>query len=118
MEAGEHTVCSPAAVIATLTYKPGWKFKIAGPRNSLLCVYAETADSTNSTRTRVTQHQFPLPPPCPHQDFVRWVYLCLLLAERHEAGEFFRVDGHAPFWPGHQGEDPYAWTERWDDQCP
>lgn len=51
----------PAAFVARLAYKPGWKFKIAGPLNTMLCVFATTPDSMRPDRERTTQHQFTLP---------------------------------------------------------
>ena len=112
--AGEQSACSPATVVASLSYKPGWSFKIAGPLGSKLCVFARTPDSLNPAQQRTTQHQFDLPPPCDEREFLRWVRDCLLLAERHECCEFLAVNGHRPFFPNHQGEDPYVLVERWE----
>ena len=107
--------CSPVDVIETLAYKPGWTFKVGGPLGQFLCVRAVTVDSANHSTTRATGHMFRMPEQMPRQDFVRWVYLCVLDAERHEAGEFFTTDGDQPFYPHHQDEgSPYAWVERWD----
>jgi hypothetical protein len=45
--------------------------------------------------------------------FHRWLFSRLLDAERHEAAEFYRVAGQAPFWPNHQDEgSPYEPVER------
>lgn len=103
-----------AGLVAGLRYKPGWSFKIGGPLGSLLCIYADTADSQDPARRRTTQHQFEIP------DFeldgrtpVRWVFDCLLLCELHEAGEFFEADGGRPFYPHHQDEgSPYELVDR------
>ena len=107
---------TPADLVAGLAYKPGWSFKIAGPLNSMLCVFARTPDSNNPARERTTQHQFPLPPE--DVDLERWAFDCLLLCEQHEVGEFFTVNGRRPFYPNHQGEDPYVLVDRrspaWD----
>ena len=103
---------SRADLVAALSYKPGWTFRIGGPLNRYLCVFATTADSVEPSRKRCTQHMFEMPdlvgPP-----FFRWVFDRLLDAERHEAGEFFRVNGEAPFFPHHQDEgSPYEHVER------
>lgn len=103
---------SRADLVAALSYKPGWAFRIGGPLNRFLCVFATTADSVEPSRERCTQHMFEMPdlvgPP-----FYRWVFDRLLDAERHEAGEFFRVNGQAPFFPHHQDEgSPYEHVER------
>jgi len=34
-----------AGLVAAIAYKPGWRFKLAGPGGRWLCVYAETVDS-------------------------------------------------------------------------
>jgi hypothetical protein len=104
------------AVVASLRYKPGWTFKVAGPDGRLLCVYATTPDSSHPQRLRTTQHQFELPPDgLTDREFVRWVFDQLLLCEFHEAAEFYTVDGFAPFYPNHQDEgSPYDLVERWE----
>lgn len=109
----------PAPVIARLSYKPGWKFKVGGPLGRFLCVFATTPDSTDLSRERTTQHMFELPPVADERGLVRWVFDQLLLAELHEAGEFFSVDGFRPFFPHHQDEgSPYELVERWETPCP
>lgn len=112
-------LAGPAGVAALhLAYKPGWTFKVAGPLGKFLCVYATTPDSLNPSRTRTTQHQFEIPD-IAGRDLVRWVFGCLLQAEQHEAGEFFTVDGHRPFFPHHQDEgSPYELVERWPEEAP
>lgn len=102
-----------AEIVAALAYKPGWRFKLGGPLNRYLCVFATTPDSHAPTRERTTQHMFELPD-LDGRDFARWVFDRLLDAERHEAGEFFQIDGFRPFYPNHQGEDPYVHVERWE----
>jgi hypothetical protein len=49
--------------------------------------------------------------------FARWAYARLLDAERHEAGEWFTVDGHRPFFPRHGDGDPYEHVEHWHDDA-
>lgn len=105
-------------VVASLTYKPGWTFKVAGPLGRFLCVYASTPDSWHPEKTRTTQHMFELPAFAADRDCARWVFHRLLDCERHEAGEFFAVAGHRPFYPNHQDEgSPYALAERWERTC-
>ena len=102
------------SLVAGLRYKPGWVFKIGGPGNTLLCVFATTPDSQHPTRQRTTQHQFPLPD-LSGLELVRWVFDQLILVELHEAGEFFQIDGRRPFFPHHQDEgSPYEHVERWE----
>ena len=102
---------TPADLVAHLSYKPGWVFKIGGPLNSMLCVFATTPDSSNPARSRTTQHQFTLPPL--GTDLVRWALDRLLEIEQHEACEFFTVNGSRPFFPNHQDEgSPYDLVDR------
>lgn len=106
----------PAGFVASLAYKPGWRFKLAGPLGRYLCVYALTQDSQAPERTRLTQHQFKFPDPLPdYRDLCRWALGCMLEIERHECTEFLSIDGHRPFFPHHQDEgSPYEHVERWE----
>lgn len=105
-----------AGFVASIAYKPGWRFKLAGPGGRWLCVFAETVDSQAMHRTRITQHQFEFPDPLPdHQGLCRWVLDRMLDIERHETTEFLRFGGAAPFFPNHQDEgSPYEHVERWE----
>lgn len=105
----------PAGLVAAVTYKPGWAFRIGGPGNRFLCVHASTPDSLQPERSRSTQHMFELPEVDTPRAFYRWVLDRLLLAEFHEACEFFDVDGLRPYFPNHQDEgSPYELVERWE----
>ncbi len=100
-----------------LSYKPGWKFKMAGAGGRSLCIYARTDDSLNPSRQRTTQHQFEMPDGgfADDRELARWVFDCLLLCEQHETGEFFALDGFKAFFPHHQDEgSPYEIVERLD----
>lgn len=107
---------SLAGFVASIAYKPGWRFKLAGPGGRWLCIYAETIDSQAQHTTRTTQHQFEFPDPLPdHRALCRWVLDRLMDAERHECGEFLTFSGFAPFFPNHQDEgSPYEHVERWE----
>lgn len=101
------------ALVGSLTYKPGWTFKLGGPLGRSLCVFATTPDSNDPARTRTTQHMFPIPVLADEAAAVRWVFDRRLDCELHEAGEFFRVAGYRPYLPNHQDEgSPYVLVER------
>lgn len=101
-----------ARLVAGISYKPGWTFKLGGPLGRYLCVFATTPDSQQPSRQRTTQHMFELPD-VTGRELVRWVFDRLLLCELHEAGEFFTVDGSRPFYPHHQDEgSPYELVDR------
>lgn len=109
MPAGAAVGLTTAALVASLRYKPGWVFKQGGPDGRFLCVFATTADSHHPETDRCTQHMFELPDVVTHQ----WVFDRLLECELHEAGEFFQVGDHRPFYPNHQDEgSPYVLVER------
>lgn len=107
---------------SSLAYKPGWTFKVAKRADGdRLCIFATTPDSLSPSRARTTQHMHVIPADvlADERTWARWVFARLLDAERHEAAEFFQVDGFRPFWPHHQDEgSPYEPVERWDEQCP
>ena len=102
------------ALVNRVRYRPGWAFKIAGPFDTCLCVFAETPDSNDPSRARRTQHQFEIPDGMDADTrMIRWIFDCLLLCEQHEAGEFYRVDDSRPFLPYHQDEgSPYVIVDR------
>lgn len=102
-----------ARLVEQITYKPGWSFKIGGPLGRFLCIHARTPDSLDPSRVRSTQHMFETPEGLDPQGFHRWCFARVLDAERHEAGEWYRVNGQAPFWPHHQDEgSPHEHVER------
>lgn len=108
----------PAELVSRLGYKPGWRFKLGGPGGRFLCVFATTPDSWHPERQRTTQHMFEIPDGLDDRGLLRWVFARLLDAERHEAAEFFAVDGRRPFYPHHQDEgSPYELVERWEAPC-
>ena len=113
--AGGATMTPPAMsledLVGSVSYKPGWKFRLGGPGNRFVCVFATTPDSRDPSVERTTQHMFEPPADC--DDLVRWLFERLLDAERHETGEFYKINGSAPFFPYHQNEgDPYTFVDR------
>lgn len=108
---------SRAELVAALAYKPGWAFKLAGPLNRFLCVFATCPDSVRPGQVRTTQHQFEIPDEVcgDRRVFARWALERVMQAERHEACEFFEFGGERPFFPMHGDGDPYADVERWSE---
>jgi hypothetical protein len=105
-----------AALIPRITYKPGWTFELAeidrgqGCQGLTLMIAAVLADSTNPTNTVGVLHLMPVLPAAYDEDsWTAWVMEQIHLVEQHEMLEFFKVDDHAPFWPGHApGRNPYG----------
>lgn len=102
------------SLVAELGYKPGWRFRLGGPGNRFLCIFATTPDSSAPAFTRTTQHMREIPEGLDRAGFARWVYAFLLDAERHELGEFLSIGGIRPFMPGHGDDDPYVLSDHCD----
>ena len=112
-------------ILAELTYRPRWNVYLEdmrrgqGSEGLTLVVDALVQDSRAAFPTddqmpliRV-HHLFPVPPAAYNmRSWRRWVFDRLLEVERHEAAEFFVVDGERPFAPLHgPGNDPYMVVE-------
>lgn len=113
-------------VLERVTYKPEWFFTLydgereyehlAGGSGLTLCISTMQPDSRNPGGERVgLAHYFVVPPAAySAETWERWLLECIIQIEAHEAMEFFKVDGFAPFFPPHgtaNGAPPY-WIER------
>lgn len=77
-------------------------------------VYAVNQADPESPRSPYRVHHFmPVPPASYNRaSWQRWLFEQCLLIERHEASEFFEIDGERPYAPNHgPGWDPYIVTE-------
>jgi hypothetical protein len=110
------------SLISRLTYMQGWEFVLRegmnrgqGSKGDTLVIYVTVLDSTDPEREDVIQvgHYFPVPPAAYNErSWRRWVFEQVLLVERHEAMEFFQVDGKPVYPPAHgPGNDPYMVLE-------
>lgn len=64
-------------------------------------------------------NHYMLVPPASYNEvsWRRWLFEQVLLVERHEACEFFKIDGRRPYAPHHgPGNDPYVVFERGTDE--
>lgn len=108
-----------ASLVSHLTYKAGWEFDLnsldrgQGSVGLTLCIRIETPDSYHPERLRAVMHYFPVPPAAyVTGSWQRWLLEQVLMVERHEAMEFFTVDGVKPYAPNHgPGQDPYSIKE-------
>jgi hypothetical protein len=111
-------------LVESLHYKEGWWFKLRdidrgqGSHGLTLVITIETPDSYNPESTICVAHYMPVPPAAyDDRSWRRWLFEQVLLVERHEACEFFRlaqVDGaeDRPYAPSHgPGSDPYLVRE-------
>lgn len=110
------------SLISRLTYMQGWEFVLRegmdrgqGSKGDTLVIYVTVLDSTDPEREDVIQvaHYFPVPPAAYNErSWRRWLFEQVLLVERHEAMEFFQVDGKPVYPPQHSpGYDPYQLFE-------
>ncbi len=63
-------------------------------------------------------HYFPVPPAAyDERSWRRWLFDQIVLVERHEAAEFFKIDDERPYAPSHgPGNDPYLIREVGTDE--
>lgn len=115
-----------ADVVQTITYKPGWQITVghmqrtgehlAGGEGLTLRVTFTSDDSTGTQGSVALDHLFVVPPAAYNREtWERFVLDCLIQMETHEAMEWFKVDGHAPFFPPHgtaNGSNPYTIVRR------
>jgi hypothetical protein len=108
-----------ARLVEGLSYKRGWLFSLSdmdrgqGSRGLTLDIVTLTQDSYHPEATKQVHHYMPVPPAAFDQrSWRRWLLEQILLVERHEACEFFQIDGERPYAPSHgPGNDPYLIRE-------
>lgn len=111
-------------LVARLEYRKWWTFRLEnldrgqGSIGLTLIIRTHGADSydSNNEDYRVN-HYFPVPPAAYNErSWQRWLLDQVLLVERHECMEFFKIDGVRPYAPHHgPGNDPYTVFERGTD---
>jgi hypothetical protein len=114
-------------VVGRITYKPGWKILLAdivrvhehlagGSGLTLIIENDSVPDSTDPSKQVGLTHFFVVPPASyDAETWERWVLDCIIQVESHEAMEFFKVDGWAPYFPPHgpaNGRSPYTIERR------
>jgi hypothetical protein len=104
-----------AEVVSNAAYKPGWVFGLAdmsrhaGASGLTLTISYPTTNSYRAGEPFSATHYFWVPAESHDaESWRRWLFDQLLLVERHEAMEFFTVNGERPYPPGHGGgHSPY-----------
>lgn len=104
-------------ILDAFSYRPGWLFNLAvidrgqGSKGLTLDVTTKGYNSYHPERGYVycVHHYMPVPPASYNRaSWMHWLLQQCILIERHEACEFFVVDGEHPFAPHHgPGNDPY-----------
>jgi hypothetical protein len=105
-------------LVAKVTCKRGWGFRLFNENGALRLVIAVTGpDAANVGHDITISHFFPVPTATYNEKtWRRWMFERCRGVENHELGEWFRVDGERPFAPLHgPGEDPYIVHEFRDD---
>lgn len=112
-------------LVGQVAYRPGWQFKLGhldrgqGSEGLTLDIITLGYDSYHPDRgqTYGVHHFMPVPPAAfDRRSWQRWLFEQVLLVERHEAMEFFVIDGERPYAPHHgPGNDPYIVFEHGTD---
>jgi hypothetical protein len=111
-------------LVQGLTYKKNWHVSLRNVDRGqgsigLTLVVLITAPDTYHPETIVrVNHFFPVPPAAyDARSWRRWLFEQILLVEKHEAMEFFQIDGVRPYAPHHgPGNDPYIVFEHGTDE--
>lgn len=106
-------------LVGGLEYKPGWDFGLStmdrgqGSVGLTLIIDVATVDSYHPGQVIRVRHLMPVPPAAYDvRSWQRWLFDQFLLVERHEACEWFTIDGDKPYAPSHgPGNDPYLVRE-------
>jgi hypothetical protein len=110
-------------LIDHVTYKKGWVFYLSsldrgqGSVGLTLCIRTTNPDSYHPETMRSVMHYMIVPAACyDERSWRRWLLEQILMIERHEACEFFQIDGERPYAPHHgPGNDPYIVFDHGDD---
>jgi len=104
-------------LVSRLSYRPGWTFHLAeldrgqGSRGLTLVITTLGHDSYNPEHGqgyRVNHYMLVPPAAYDERSWRNWLFEQLLLVERHECMEFYRIDGQPVYPPAHgPGNDPY-----------
>lgn len=102
-------------LVPRISYKQGWTFRLEeidrgqGCGGLTLLIGATVPNSVGQGTVPILHLMPVMPAAYDRETWVRWILDQILLVERHEAMEFFRVDGDAPYFSEHApGRDPYV----------
>lgn len=103
------------SLVGRLKYKKGWTFWLEdkdrgqGSKGLTLVILLETEDSYNPGAPFRVVHYMIVPSASYNEiSWKRWLFDQILLVERHEAAEYFKIDDSRPYAPHHgPGFDPY-----------
>jgi hypothetical protein len=112
------------ALVNALDYKPGWTFTLEdidrgqGSAGLTLSILIRCPDTYEPDKIRPVVHYMLVPPAAYNErSWRRWLFDQIMLVERHEAMEWFKISGHRPYAPLHSpGNDPYLIAEMSTDE--
>ncbi len=107
-----------------LKYRPGWRFTLEhvdrgqGSAGLTLNILISCVDTYHPERQMRVHHYMPVPPAAyDERSWRRWLLEQIILVERHEACQFFQINGERPYAPHHgPGNDPYIVFEHGTDE--
>lgn len=111
-------------LVNRLEYRAGWRFWLndldrgQGSKGLTLVINVATVNSY-PPHDEIRVNHYMLVPPAAYDErsWRRWLLDQILLVERHEACEFFTIDGDKPYAPSHgPGNDPYLIREFGTDE--
>lgn len=112
-------------LVMACAYRPNWLVELRddldrgqGSRGMTLVITTYVVNSYDIDQVMRVAHYFPVPPAAfDRRSWQRWLFEQFLLVERHEAAEFFQIDGDRPYAPSHgPGNDPYIIRELGTDE--
>jgi len=114
-------------LVERLTYKPGWIFQLVDldrgqGSEGLTLVIRVTGLNSYNPEERFTVLHYMIVPAASYNErsWRRWLLDQILLVERHEACEWFQIDGEHVYGPNHApGNDPYIvfdWSTEQESQ--
>lgn len=112
-----------ADLVSKCAYRQGWRVWLEhedrgqGSVGLTLNILVDTVNSYPPHQPMRVRHLFIVPAASYNRvSWQRWLLEQFLLVERHEACEFFTIDGEKPYAPHHgPGFDPYIIFDHGDD---
>ncbi len=109
-----------AGLVKRLRHRAGWRFALTdldrgqGSAGLTLVITTLGTNSYHPDETDYRVNHYMIVPAAAYDErsWRRWLFEQVLLVERHEAMEFFEIDGEKPYAPSHGfGQDPYIVRE-------
>ena len=94
-------------ILRSISYKPGWSFRLDENEFGYTALIVDVVTDNSIGEGKVlVQHRHPVPLHFEpnYERFLRLVMIVIEGIEIHEAREFFKIHGEAPFFPHHEGQ--------------